>query len=890
MRMLRFFIAHEWLTQVRSIRFRGLAIAYVLACIATPVVVFAAGRRSTVLLGPGAYNAIVLMAQPLLTSLLAAGLSVDAISRERDDGSWGVLSVAPISSAGYLARRWFAVVAICIAISLVPTLVTAALAIRTAAALPLVTMFAEGWLMNVLPALLASSAIAIALGTITGRTVLAIVFAFLVLIVGLEMINGVLFYAHVRFDGPSELFGGSLFGFSRIQWLIKGYVRDFPSDAAYPLRTHARAMLVQAGTGAAFAVLLLGIATFYLKRTRRDLRPWKIPEKHQLRTMLKTANRVREEFTPDSGVGFAERAALTGALLIVAMIFGYLVRRKTQFEQLAAARYAAESASSTEATSVAIVADSADIAADLGSAGDVRSRAVLAIRNHGADPISRLSFNTNPLMAVRRADVSRGSLSMRRMWQRLDVTIDPPLAAGESRHFTFELEGTPGDVEFNLQSPGRFGQRWMRYVKATQAIYLTDLSRSTIEPYATEVRAALYARDLAPVVRYAPWQVTRDQRQEGFISETWIAPTALHVRFAHHYPVAADSCGAIARATLESRCTVDLPQYLIFGGPFGQVPIATSASLTYIPAHVQMARIHAPALAAAVRLAAESWPSLALPPRITFAELPHEAGENEWYIENYPTYTVRQIAGNGALLLVPETIFTRTKPMNSSIFAAAILSGTMRSRRRVVATEAPLFERLFTLIAAGRVGLRKLSAVEPGSGPPPETGPILLAYDDERRVMRVLAAIEYRVGAAAFVEGIDDFVNARAGAGSAKELLLDIGRRGGVDLSRMYEDNFVHGGIPKLTLVDVHYRRSGKGWLIDGAVKNDGTGEAFVPLALRTSQGTQWQTLRVDTAQRVAFSFSTDADPRSVQLDPDQVCYRHAAIGTVEVEEFRGAS
>ena len=75
-----------------------------------------------------------------------------------------------------------------------------------------------------------------------------------------------------------------------------------------------------------------------------------------------------------------------------------------------------------------------------------------------------------------------------------------------------------------------------------------------------------------------------------------------------------------------------------------------------------------------------------------------------------------------------------------------------------------------------------------------------------------------------------------------------------------------------------------------GAVANTGTGEAFVPVALRTSQGSLWQTLRVDEKGRAEFAFTADGEPHSVQLDPDRVCYRHAVIGLVENVEFRGPS
>jgi hypothetical protein len=46
----------------------------------------------------------------------------------------------------------------------------------------------------------------------------------------------------------------------------------------------------------------------------------------------------------------------------------------------------------------------------------------------------------------------------------------------------------------------------------------------------------------------------------------------------------------------------------------------------------------------------------------------------------------------------------------------------------------------------------------------------------------------------------------------------------------------------------------------------------------------------VDTGERVPFAFDTDAEPRSLQLDPDRVCYRQAAVGTVDTIDYRGRS
>jgi hypothetical protein len=73
-------------------------------------------------------------------------------------------------------------------------------------------------------------------------------------------------------------------------------------------------------------------------------------------------------------------------------------------------------------------------------------------------------------------------------------------------------------------------------------------------------------------------------------------------------------------------------------------------------------------------------------------------------------------------------------------------------------------------------------------------------------------------------------------------------------------------------------------------VKNTGTGEAIVPIALRTSQGSLWQTVHVSSGGSASFNVTTSGEPHSVQLDPDGVCYRQAAVGLIETVEYRGQS
>src|SRR5206468_127892 len=152
-------------------------------------------------------------------------------------------------------------------VSLLPTAITAALAAHTRQTLPLLPIFFEGWLVSVLASLLVSSALAMALGTITGRTVLAIIFGALLITAGIGIMDGMLFYARINFAGPSDLFTGGDRAIQELIWTLRGHwFPRVPSDAAFPLRSEARALLSRAGITAAITIVLFALSIFYLRR------------------------------------------------------------------------------------------------------------------------------------------------------------------------------------------------------------------------------------------------------------------------------------------------------------------------------------------------------------------------------------------------------------------------------------------------------------------------------------------------------------------------------------------------------------------------------------------------------------------------------------------------
>ena len=96
---------------------------------------------------------------PVLAAVLAFLISLDAITREQDEGAWSTVSLAGMSSAGYLLRRCLALQALLLPLSAVPLAVAAILAgvANGPGAVP-PGPFLGPWLMHVAPIALTFSA------------------------------------------------------------------------------------------------------------------------------------------------------------------------------------------------------------------------------------------------------------------------------------------------------------------------------------------------------------------------------------------------------------------------------------------------------------------------------------------------------------------------------------------------------------------------------------------------------------------------------------------------------------------------------------------------------------------------------------------------------------
>ncbi len=895
MKVLAAFISHEVTTQVRSARFKILALAYVVLASAPAVAIYLASRKLGYVLDGGAYAWALRLLQPTLTALFATVLAVDAIIREREEGSFSVISLAPLSASGYVFRRWIALLAIAVPITILPALIGGGLVAHAERSMPSVAPLAWEWLLHVVPPLLVMSALMLALGTITGRTILAILAFGAAMTFGLGFLQDGLSYAHRHLEGPGDLIGFDPMILQRMVWTVRGWWHfDPPTAAGYPIEEELDVLLPRSALIVAFTIFFLCIAPAFLRRTRPDIKPWRIRDDHPLRTMLRGLNRIRENYRPDVGLQPSDRAVMIFGVLAAIGCIALLLNRESRYIALASERYVAESAKEPRQMSVTLVPRSIRVEGDAGRT--FRTRTTFAIENRGSRPEHHLGFALHRGLEIRNVTATCGRTSITRKWERVGIDLESPIAPNGTCTVTIDVEGQPDAIVFNLRGRGRFGSRYRRWERATTAMDLSDLSRSTFTPAATRQRLVLAASDFAPVPRYTPWRldpthVSAERDTNSFIAEGVATVSDIHLslRLPEGF-TAVDSCGAVSTKRIESRCRFAFTDLRITAARFKTMPVGR-ATLVHLQPHDELARIHGPAMAEALAIAERAWPGLNISANAVFVEKPITAdGDRPSY---YQPLHGGPIEASGAMYSIAEWLFIRREPLKPTLIGGAIITSNLRSRRLVDPKERAFFMAFFGEVARSRLGAGETrTATAGGKGPRPSTDPLRHLYRPTEaldRLRGVVVDLEYRVGADRIVEGVNEFV-AAGGTGTAKELLDIIGRHANVNLDNMYRDYFAGEALPKLTIEDATFVRDGKRWTVRGFVHNLATGEALCPVVLRTQFGSARQTILVGANERVPFTLTTEYEPRTLQLDPDKVVYRHAAVGTVDSIDYEGES
>lgn len=880
MKLFAAFLAHEARVQMRSGRFRLLAVVYTLVCTAPALIPVVLAGRATYVVGASMYASMLSFLQPVTTTIVAAVLSIDAISREQQENSFRVISLAPMSSSSYTLNRWLSVVTILVPLTALPAALTAALSYGMTGRVHDSLLW--NWLLRIVPLAITYSAFAFALGTITARTILAAIAGVALLTFGVGIANDILAHWHRQLG---DVYGGVIPDRGVIDsfvWALRGWgAPPLPTEAPFDIAAALDEFTARNALIAGLAAILLGATPLMLRRTRRDVRPRPVRDDHSLRTFLKSLNRFRDDFTPDGAIEWREIfVAITGALLLSGAL-ATLIARETNFQRLARERYDVETSSNAPTPStIAIVA--MNVSGTIDDDGAVRTHSTLTIRNSGMTPVRALAFSINPSLHV-----SARALTTQQRWNRMTVALEPALAANASRTIDFDISGTPGDIDFPIYNP--FISRYPRFRDAKTAIDLRPMALSTFVASANRKQLSMPLSDLAPLPRFTKWELVTSNDDNPKVREEEIAiNTALHLdlRLPRGVTVA-ESCGSISsNARLVTDCTTDVAQHQLFGGHLRAMNVGANVTFAYLPPHHSLATLHAQSLQEALNLVANAWPDIDRRERMVFVERPSE--ELERYYGDYNAASgADSIRASGSLQLLPELMLVRRKPLQPGALAASLLAHTLFERRLIQRDQQHFFRAFYSTVARARVGEpMKGGAVEPAIGGSPETDPILTS--PRVRLRRVLADVENRVGSDRLVAGINDFLSASRTPGNAKELLDAIGRRANLSLDRIYTDYFLGRLQPQLTLTGVVFHRSGDKWEVTGNLINRGEGEAFCPIVLRTAYESLTRVIRVDTHETVPFVIVTPYTPHSLQLDPEKVCYRYAAIGLVDNVEFRG--
>lgn len=906
------FVAHELRIQGRSLRYRVAVGAYLLLGAAPALLVHLRRAGLPYLVGPTTYIAEVLVFLPQLTALFAALLALDGITREQQEGAWTTLSLAGISNAGYLLRRWAGLLAAILPWTALPFLAAFGLAVAGDGGIggvggvdPL--PFIAPWLLHIAPLAAVVATLSLSLGTISGGLIGAAVLLQATLMAIAFTVGPLLFRLGYTLQFPFYWLDARAagLGINRIQGTYGNpLMQAFPlaaSESGVDFALSAEQHLAQSLFLAGLAAAALALAVLFLGRTRPDVRPWRIRPDHPLRTYLRLLVRAWQRGRPDPRPARRDLLAAAAALLVTAGAIGLFLARSGEYQKLARQRYDAEIAGGP-GTPLGLQPGRWRIAGRLGPGTAVDLRVAAELRNTGAEPARRASFQINPELTVTLAApggstaTPGGRRALRQTWDRLEVTLDPPIPPGGRRELLFHVAGQPAEVEFSLPLYNGFVPAYRRQLKARFSRELSDLSLSYRVPSLSRPRIALRATDLSPVPRYQPWDL-----QEEVVPEDAFLPAAdLEVALdAEPGLFLADACGGIRSGPsgvdgrLESRCRLPVAQMLVAGGPHrlldgaGERTAGTAVAL--FPAHSGPGgpgELHLGFLQSGARMMDEAWPGLADLRQAVVLEWPNPRFHNRlahqfsWYDYDEQTGFV-QVQGN--LIFLQESRLIGTTPLQPEYLVSELATARLLQRRSLKPEDAVLFERFFRALAAQRLGLGHpqravVGPLDPGDeflarNPPPDTH----RHKYWRlRFGALVAALEARVGAEALRLAVDEFLGTGGPTpGSAKEMLALIERRSEAPAGRLIQDLFVDGFLPEPVLDDVQFRAAaGGGWRVTGRMTNQGDGEALCRVVLTTDLGPVETMVRADTGESTPFELSSRHRPQAVLLDPDQQCQR----------------
>lgn len=899
MSVLGAMVRYEALLQWRSLRLRlGVVLYWALGSLPA-LLVFLDRHRSLYDYGIGSFVRETSAVHPFLSVLLA--LVVTGNLARFDAAMESVLGPSPLTHLGFLLRKWLVAVVLVVPLTLGPALVPVLLATAAGAPVTDLGVVLWPWLLLVVPVTVTACAFWLGAVTIL-RSEIA---AFLVSLMGSQLLlnglNQVLLYFSVRLAGTGAWTRSDMFSrwFSVTLYRITGSLpadlvaSDAPYDPGHTVHwLWPRALL---GLGATLCVL--GTATAFLGRTRRDLPPPGETFRRLSPNAQRILRRLRERYLPDAGLSLWDRLAVVAGVVALLVSLGLLLHRARTFTALARERYRVERADPVKPQSPEIVPGRWRLGGRVFAHGAVELRVEGSLRNLGSTARDHLAFALDPSLTLGGIAAEGRRLSVERHWDRLSVDLDPPLAPGDETTLAVELRGTPARYYFPLLGLGNasFATRFAGFERARFSRGLSDLSRSQVRRSFSPRRVRLASTQLTPVPRFTPWTLTPPPSSLGD-SGNEVPAEALHPEVELELDLTvppgwflADTCGHLTSSEgrvmrLRGSCRVALLQLELLGGAMEPLEVSSSPlTLAALPAHRVQARQILGALSQAASRSTEVWPGLAGLVGMVALEWPPELGQPlvpRGFDSPPPQPELR-----GRLLLLPEGLVLHRRPVDAPELAARALSHELLQRRPVVPAQGFVVRRLVETLLLQRLGVsRPLGATL--SGPRwagSLTRPLLeaAAWDEpvwRHRLPAVLIDMEHRVGWRNLKSGIEAFfADSEAGRGDVAKLLAEVEKASGVSLARMYADYFAGDALPEMRLEDLETRRLGRRWQVTGELLNVGSGEAVCPLVVKTEIESVETVVTVEEKGATPFTIETLERPETLLLDPQRVCLRYVS-------------
>jgi hypothetical protein len=917
--VLAAFVAHELRMQLRSLRFRAVVGGWVAASSLPAAIAFA--RRH----GNAAANGASYLGETMpwlvpLTVVACFIVAADALVREREQGTWSTLSLCALSSAGYVLRRWLALLPPLVAASVVPLLAAGALA--TAAGEPVAwAAYAWSWLLRVAPLVVLWSAIGLGFGTAGGSLFAGAGLAAVGTGLLLVPLNNALFRWRLHLGAPTIGLPPLFQSLDRIMDSFGetsgAFDLPFPlpsSDAPLDVGVLAEQVRGSLGTTAMLAALGMGGAILLLRRTRPDLRPWTVREGHSLGTFIRVAGRLRERFAVDAGLAPRDRAAVAAAVACALAVTGAALARDARMVRHGETRYAMEGETWPDATPRELTAIAARLSGEIAAEGTVRTESTFELRNDGAAPVGRLALVLAEPLSLARLDSTGRQVCWRRRGDRIALTVTPPVAAGATLRLRASVSGRPGHVVLALRASREYGsylgfqRAYGRYHWARFAGDLPDLGPSFTRPAISRTRTELAAHDLMPVPRHTPFGLAGGDQYDGPFPRLEQKLPAVPFDVDLRVPSQAwfaDACGNVAReGRLTGGCAMPLPRYVVRGGTY-RAERTGGLTVALLPHHHRLAAEKLGGLDHLGEMVREIWPDEDLISSTVLIEVPAD----ETFLRDGSLAALYRLYGfgggtplvsEGRMLVLPEDALLAGQPLSPAEVTARVVGSRLLAGREVAADQQQLFTELVARFAELRSGFGPAEgAVVPATleGPAPYRVSLLEAEAAapavwNRRLPALLVDLGNRIGDDAVRRGLASFLARRGGPpGTLAELVKDWEAAGGVNLDDYYRDFLAGRALPVVELADVGFTAGADGWRVHGRVVNSGTGTARCAVVLTSDVARSSAEVVVPAGGAATVDLTSAAPPRALLLDPEGRCHRYRALVPPPVErvDYRGS-